>query len=212
MSKKTTKAYAQYAILAQRSLNLFDLHEPVGSFLKSQNIDSRQVDSDDIARASVVLAVAAMDAYFTDVFCELLVPYLKKKGPTKKMVEIIEEAGLTVRFALELIKKDRPYRHIRTLIERHFAAYTTQQLATVDKLFTAFGVKKLTVNAEKKARRKTLRSGVTSLVKRRHGIVHNGDRNQHGNPKRIAHTTLKNQIEKSIKLIAQCDQILTGLL
>ena len=37
----------------------------------------------DLLRSAVVLSVSAMDAYFTDKFSDLLVPYLKKKGATK---------------------------------------------------------------------------------------------------------------------------------
>ena len=36
---------------------------------------------DDLLRATIVWSVAAMDAYFTDKFAEMLLPYLRKKKP-----------------------------------------------------------------------------------------------------------------------------------
>jgi len=46
-----------------------------------------------MARAAVVLAVAAMDSYFTDVFVERLVPFIRKKGTTKDLVALLERLG-----------------------------------------------------------------------------------------------------------------------
>ena len=61
----------------------------------------------DILRSSVVFAVSAMDAYFTDKFADMVVPFLQKKGSTEKLVEVLSEAGLDTRVALELISMDR---------------------------------------------------------------------------------------------------------
>ncbi len=43
-------------------------------------------DYDDLGRASIVLAVAAMDSYFTEAFIEKLVPYLMANRPSKRLV------------------------------------------------------------------------------------------------------------------------------
>ena len=43
-------------------------------------------DLADLLRSGLVLAVAAMDSYFTARFAELLVPFLKRHGPTDALV------------------------------------------------------------------------------------------------------------------------------
>ena len=45
--------------------------------------ETKHQHSKDLVRASIALAVAAMDAYFTNKFTEVLIPYLKEKGPTQ---------------------------------------------------------------------------------------------------------------------------------
>jgi hypothetical protein len=72
-----------------------------------------------MGRASIVLAVSAMDQFFTRRYCELLVPFLKKHGPTDGLVDMLGSAGFDVREALIAIRMKRPYRRIRTLIEAH---------------------------------------------------------------------------------------------
>ena len=43
--------------------------------------DSKVVS--DMARSSIVIAVGAMDIYFTDRFCESLIPYIKNTNQIK---------------------------------------------------------------------------------------------------------------------------------
>ena len=136
--------------------------------------------ADDVLRGAVVLSVAAMDAYFTRRFAELLVPFLKKKGPNAKLIRMLEIAGLNTAVALELAVMERPYRRIRSLVQRYLSTYTTQRFQAIDELFLALGVKDLSKNAQGMAHRKTLLRRVELLVERRHQIVHEGDNSQNG--------------------------------
>ena len=131
-------------------------------------------------RGAVVLAVAALDAYVTDVFAEKLVAYLKKYKPDNSLVELLAEAGLDTREALNLITMERPYRRIRTLVQSYYNTYTTQKFDVIDEIFLPFRIKDITKNAEAKTKRKILKKSVGTLVQRRHEIAHSGDYNGHG--------------------------------
>lgn len=91
--------------------------------------------SQDILRGAIVLAVAAFDAYATDCFVEMFIPYIKKRGVDESLTELLAKAGFDIKFAVGLIESERPYRKIRTLIERYYSAYTTQRLHVIDELF-----------------------------------------------------------------------------
>tara|TARA_B110000908_G_C10245131_1_gene448373 strand:+ start:1936 stop:2559 length:624 start_codon:yes stop_codon:yes gene_type:complete len=162
----------------------------------------------DIVRGAVVLSVSALDAYVTDVFSEKLVIYLKQRQPEEPLIELLSQAGLDTKEALSLIVMERPYRRIRTLIERHYDSYTTQRFDVIDKLFLPYRLKGITSNAEKKSGRKTLKASVGKLIERRHNIAHGGDYNSHGRIKNID----EEQIEKRIKdlhiLVKNMDEII----
>ncbi|WP_417500454.1 hypothetical protein [Methylophaga sp.] len=60
----------------------------------------------DILRGAVVLAVAALDTYVTDVFAEKLALYLKKYTPDADLIELLSISGLDTREALNLLAAD----------------------------------------------------------------------------------------------------------
>ncbi len=137
-------------------------------------------DVADLLRSTLVLAVAAMDSYFTARFAELLVPFLKKHGPTEGLVKLLAGAGLDTREALKMIEMDRPYRRIRTLMDSHFDRYTTQRAGVIDGLFLAYDIKNFSNNTQRLVHRTNLVRRIDLMVKRRHAIVHEGDLNAHG--------------------------------
>jgi hypothetical protein len=133
--------------------------------------------SQDILRAAIVLAVAAFDAYATDCFAEKFVVYIKRNKIDDSLEKLLLDSGFTVKFSLELLDTDRPYRKIRTLIDRHYAKYTTQKLNVVDGLFLQYRIKSITKNAAKKSGKNVDRilGSVNKIIDRRHSIVHDGD-------------------------------------
>ena len=164
---------------------------------------------EDMARAGVVLAVAAMDAYFTRRFTEVLVPFIKARGATDELVTLLQAAGLDTRQALELLAMDVPYRRIRTLVESHLDRYTTQRFAAVDRLFLCFGLKDLCAHAQKRAGRATLLRSVELLVERRHSIVHSGDHNKLGKVVPLDFRLFNTRLHHLNSIVRHADFIIT---
>lgn len=157
--------------------------------------------NDEMKRYGIVLGVAAMDDYFTNKFCDELVPFIKEKGVTPDLLEIFKNANFNFKDALELLvdvtkdKTKRPLRLVRSRIEKSLATYTTQQFDTIDNLFKAYGRSKLTENALELVGSKKLLEGsglkkpynkrIQELIQRRHKIVHSGDLDGHSKIKSI---------------------------
>lgn len=176
--RKPSKAYLKFESVMKRSLDLLALQKPIEKIMAVAPA-SKPLDLSDMTRAAVVLAVAAMDSYFTDVFAEHLIPFLKKKGATRAMVDLLKKAGLDTSYALRLIATKRPYRRIRTLIEAHLEYTTTQRTTAIDELFLAYGIKEFSSQVQKMKKRTKLLAAITRLVKRRNMIAHEGDMNSH---------------------------------
>jgi hypothetical protein len=206
-SPRPSKSYAKFETVAKRSLDLIALQSPVEKIMALAPTTPK-LDLSDMTRAAVVLAVAAMDAYFTDVFAERFVPFLKKKGATKTMVKLLEAAGLHTECALELIVMARPYRRIRTLVETYHEHVTTQKHAVIDELFLAYNLKDFSANVEKLKRRRTLLKSLATLVLRRHSIAHEGDLNAHGRVRTIDPANTKTRIQDVITFVSGADELL----
>ena len=192
-----------------RSHNLISLHNSLHEGLAQAD---PVLDFSDLLRAAVVLSVAAMDSYFTDIFAERLVPFLKRKGCNPKLALLLEKSGLDATVALELLSMDRPFRRVRTLIESHLELHVTQRIAIIDALFAAYGIKNLCEHAEGKLKRKLLCRGIELLVERRHAISHDGDLNQHGKLAQIRATWVRNKLKDVQKFVGACDEILKNQL
>lgn len=157
------------------------------------NAEENDNISQDILRGSIVLAVAAFDAYATDCFSEYFVTYIKKYGIDDSLEELLGKAGFTVKFALELINSERPYRKIRTLIDKYYYKYTTQKLVVIDELFKQYHIMGLTKNAARRSGKNVdrLLKSVDKIIERRHSIVHDGDYNDKNRIKTVSSTDLK---------------------
>lgn len=165
-------------------------------------------ETKDLLRSALSMAVAGMDAYFTDRFTQDIVEYIKEKGATKDMVRILAEAGLDTEQALEMLTMDRPYRRIRTLLDAHLSAYTTQRFHIIDELFAIYKVPKLTENAQGLAKRKELLLSVEHAIERRHVIAHRADCKTNGDPKRIEFVTVENWIKDIKLLVDKCEELI----
>lgn len=170
MPPTSSKAFDSFLSSQERALDLIDLQLQ----LRAAESGGHKC-SDDVLRCAVVLSVAGMDAFFTRRFAELLVPFLKKNGANAKLAVMLESAGLNTSVALELAVMDRPFRRIRSLVQRHLSSYTTQRFSAIDELFLALGVKDLSKHAQGLAKKKRLLRSVEILVERRHQIVHEAD-------------------------------------
>jgi len=200
-----SRSYIRFESVINRSLNLFSLQAIIDGMLPKEH---NRNELPDMTRASLVLAVAAMDAYFTGIFAERLVPFLKRKGATKDLVELLKKAGLDTAVALELLGMQRPYRRIRTLVEGHLGRHVTQHEKTIDELFLAFGLKEFCRQVEKKAGRTCLCKSITAVVQRRHQIAHKGDLNSYGKLRGIERRTMRAKVLDIVKFVSCADDIL----
>jgi len=176
MSPKLSKSYLKFEKVIKRALNLVDMQKLFEKRLPGVAKEGH-FDFGDLSRSAVVLSVAAMDAYFTDVFMERFTPYLKKRGPTKGIIELLDNAGFNTKFAIEILPMERPLRRIRCLLDQHLENHTTQATDAIDTLFLAYGFKNFSTNVQKLKKRKTLLRSIEILVNRRHEIAHEGDMN-----------------------------------
>ncbi|MDA0689625.1 MAG: hypothetical protein O2948_13380 [Proteobacteria bacterium] len=159
-------------------------------------------EASDMGRFSIVLAVASMDDYFTRKYAEILVKALKKRGVSAKFTAMLEDAGLDIAGALELVSMERPYRRIRSIAQEYYRNYTTQSTHKIDSLYETIGCKNLSKHIERRSKRKTLITSVTQLVKRRHNIVHAGDLSRTGKLQSIDTKTVKRIAD--VKLFVNC--------
>ena len=152
--------------------------------------------TEDILRGAIVLSVAAFDAYATDCFSEHFVRYIKDHKIDESVIKLLTDAHYDIKFSIELLKAERPYRKIRTLIDKYYAKVTTQRMEVIDSLFTIYHLDSITFNAANKTGRKpeNLLKSINLLIERRHQIVHDGDYNDYCVPKSITKTDL-NRIE-----------------
>tara|TARA_B110001469_G_C9593467_1_gene294591 strand:- start:50 stop:634 length:585 start_codon:yes stop_codon:yes gene_type:complete len=170
--------------------------------------DQQMMHIDDLVRSAVVLSVAAMDLYFTDVFSEHFVSYIKRKKPNESMVKILEKAGLNVEQSLEMFSMKKPYRRIRTLIDAHFSRYVTQNFQKVDDLFVGYRIKSISRSAQTKLDRRNIVKRIEILIQRRHSIVHRGDLNEHNNVKPIDVKDVLGRIRDMNKFVVASDGII----
>lgn len=205
-----SKSYLRFEGVVKRSLNLLTLQSPVEKLFIA---GGQSQDLSDMTRAAVVLAVAAMDAYFTGVFAERLVPYLKKKQTHRKtLVNLLHKAGLDTEVALELLGMERPYRRVRKLMDSYLALHVTQRIEVIDELFLAYGFKSFSEHVQRRARRKTLVASVQRLVRRRHEIVHKGDLNSHGTLQDIEPSAISRRVMHVVKFVSCADEMLQSQL
>ena len=203
---KESKAHIKFQRTISRSSTLISAYH---TLLREKRKNKRiKRAPKDLIRGAVVLSVAALDAYITEVFAEKIVPYIKKYTPDDLLLNILKDSGLDTKEALNLLKMKRPYRRIRTLVTKYYDSYTTQRFQVIDSLFLAYRLKNISDRAQDKSRRKTLKRSVEILVERRHKIAHDGDYNSHNKLIAIDSRQIKKRIE-DLKLFVKCiDEII----
>ena len=133
----TSQAFKRFSKTVHRAWRIANLRN---GLIESQVLvgDGEIADYDDLGRASIVLAVAAMDSYFTDAFIEKLVPFLQRSKPSKDLVSLLEKAGFGVSDALQLLNKWNPLERVKKTLENHLDRHVTQRAGSIDDLFLAY--------------------------------------------------------------------------
>ena len=147
------------------------MSKPYNYFLKSigraKKMTEVEIDDDglrdDICRGAAVLAIGALDHYFTSKFSDVLRRHLEFNQPNKALIELLERAGLNTRTAIELMVMKRPFRRIRSLVSKSLSYKTTNQTEAIDRLFSALDLKGLTGKAKKNAGEKIYLQGLRNL-------------------------------------------------
>ncbi|WP_439869666.1 HEPN domain-containing protein [Pseudomonas syringae] len=201
-----SNAFAKFHKTARRCETLVDAYTTI--HLMNAADENVPTAPKDIIRAAVVLAVAALDAYVTDVFVEKLATYLKRHRPDDSLVELLLKAGLDTREALSLLTMERPYRRIRNLVRSYYAQYTTQRFEVIDSVFLVYRLSKIIDSAAKKTSKAHVKSRVGDLIIRRHEIVHSGDYNQANRIQDIDEAKTKRWIGALEDLVAAMDEII----
>ncbi|PWB37354.1 hypothetical protein DCO47_04610 [Pseudomonas sp. NDM] len=196
-----SNAYAKFHKTARRCDTL------VSAYTTLHALNGNEAPKD-IVRGAVVLAVAALDAYVTDVFVEKLATYLKKHRPGELLIDLLFAAGLDTKEALSLLTNKRPYSRIRNLVRTYYATYTTQKFHVIDSVFKVYGLKNLTKNAAQKTAKAHVLSRVEDLIDRRHEIAHAGDYNKHNRIQDIDHARVKVWLTALEDLVKAMDEII----
>lgn len=201
-----SRSYIRFEGVIKRSLNLLSLQQPIEKLFPH---GSQPPDLSDMTRAAVVLSVAAMDAYFTGVFAERLVPFLKtKKVTSPALAAVLHKAGLDASLTLELLAMERPYRRIRKLMDAYLAQHVTQRVEVIDELFLSYGLKDFCRHVQARARRKNLLASIRNLVERRHQIAHKGDVNSHGRLQAVVPSQIRTRVMHVVTFVSAADEIL----
>ncbi len=204
-----SNAYMRFESVVKRSLGMITAYEFMDQVLShAVTTTQEKTDHSDIIRAAIVLAVAAMDSYFTNVFSEHLIEYIKKRGPTEKMANFLKDAGVDTKCALELLTMERPYRRIRSIVAKHLARKTMQKVEAINKLFEPYGIKDFCEAVQKATRRKQIISSLKILVLRRHKIVHEGDLNSHGRTRPVNVKDTKKRVQDILTFVSKSDEII----
>lgn len=206
--RKPSNAYMKFESVIKRSLGMITVHELLEKLLNHSEEEVPINDYSDITRAAIVLAVAAMDSYFTNVFSEHLIAYIKKRGPTDKIVQLLKDAGVGTKCALELLTMKRPYRRIRSIVMKHLARHVMQRVEAINKLFEAYGFKDFCEEVQKATQRPQIVSSIKKLVLRRHKIVHEGDVNSHGKLQPVNVRDTKKRICAVLKFVSKSDELI----
>lgn len=168
--------------------------------------------NDDLLRAAVVLGVAALDGYVVDRFMDVLVDYIKTTNLTKGKILFLEEAGFKLKDALEIIRerKERPFRHIRTIVERAYEHNSMQDFDIIGSFYGFLGLPRIVVDsarmAAKAARVKNARGktagqriidDLRAMMDRRQDIAHSADYNG----KNRLNKMVQKEVEKWLKYL-----------
>ncbi|MET0082688.1 MAG: HEPN domain-containing protein [Sedimenticola sp.] len=206
-----SKAYKKFIKCHDRAIGMIRIHHAVWREFH-ENVEEGQEweeANDDLFRAGIVLSVSAMDAYFTDRFCESLIPFIKKNGLNKNLEKLLCDSGFSTWKAIEMLENKRPKRVLSNMVKRHLSMFVTQNFKAIDSLYKCYGFNdSFTKNAQGISKRKNLLSSLSKIIDRRHKIVHAGDYNQYGNLRSVDYSRMLRKILELRKLIEACESLL----
>ncbi len=199
---------AHYADYEEQAHSMFRGYSVLNSPADPENEAVYAAVLSDGLRMALVLAVSAMDAYFTDKYVEAFIPYLRKRGPNQDMVEYCTKAKIDVRVALELLCKKRPLESLRAHVSQYLSSYVAQDIRKIDDLYKTIGLRDLSRSAQAKSHRSRLILNVEAAVRRRHEIAHSGDVTKAGHLRRISAKSVEDALDCIKYFVRDADDII----
>jgi len=181
-----------------------------GSRLNPEHFSSESLE--DLLRASYVMALSAMDAYFHAKILGRIVQHAKEPAPSESL---LNSKILVSDFIAAQRSYKRKYQALRSAIER---TLSYQSLQAPDKIASGLSLIGVTdfwksVASILKQDRKKLLARVRRMVKRRNQIAHEGDLSQsrkaRNKSRAIGHKDVTNAIDLVCEVVDAAEQIIT---
>ncbi|MFP4055525.1 MAG: hypothetical protein ACLF0G_01510 [Candidatus Brocadiia bacterium] len=171
-------------------------------------------EKEDILRAAVMLAVAAVDSYFHDKILERLTPFLQTRRGSRipgSLIKLLEKHG-GVEKMLEILYADRPHRRIHTIVRRAQAELTFQKPDKIEAALRLLGISDLwyRVATEMKhgASKERVKKRLGQYAWRRDKIAHEADRTTGGKPTPIRKPYVTDCISFLRRFIRAADRVI----
>jgi RiboL-PSP-HEPN len=171
----TTKAITAFSSTHERAGTLLKLHS-------SGTAGRPKKEKEDILRAAVMLAVAAVDSYFHDKILERLTPLLqarKGKNLPGDLIKLLEK-NCGVEKLLGVLYEERPHRHIHTIVKQAQADLTFQKPDKIENALKLIGISdfwyKVAVKMGHGTSKESLKRKLGQYAARRDKIAHEADR------------------------------------
>ncbi len=175
-------------------------------------------DHEDLLRASLVLAVGAIDAYVHDKVSENLVPFIRSvvkrnSGDIDPIERALKRGDIQARDFLLWLTFDRPFVKVRQVIDADLSLTALQNPGSIQNAFSLIGKKNVWKQCEKlmKRKEKEICDQLSKLADRRNKIVHEGDREKSRlrkhRPRPITADWVKAQLDFADELVHALDQL-----
>jgi hypothetical protein len=172
----------------------------------------------DLLRASLVMGVSAMDAYFHSKICAYIV---KAANRGDKMPNALKKANMTVLDFISAKKYKRKMQALRNALERTLGYQSLQQAKNIEDALGLIGITKYwsSIAARIGTPIEDLKKKLVQYVKRRNQIAHEGDLSKSKKARNQPHELKPNKVVEALdffdKLVThserEIDQQLTNI-
>lgn len=201
------RAIEAFDATIERAETLFSLHS-TGAAGRPRK------EKEDILRATIMLAIAGVDAYFHDKVLERITPFMKmKKGRhlPGDLLELLRGNG-GIQKLLEIMYEQRPHRHIHTLVKNVQADKTFQKPDKIEGALRLVGINDFWFKVAQRMGRGASKEGIKRKVgqyaHRRDKIGHEADRSGAGRLNHISRPYVRECLSFVQKFIHSADQVI----
>jgi len=173
------------------------------SNLRQEDFSSKALK--DLLRASLVMAVSAMDAYFHAKIIQHVVEHSRKKEPSNKLLN----ERILVKYFIEGRKKTRTNVALRAAVEQNLSYQSLQQPDPIREALGLIGISDFWTRVAQRLgkEQRDLHKELSRIVKRRNQIAHEGDLSQSKKARNKSRTISHKEVERDIALIEEIIEI-----